>query len=338
MTGKTVLKVQGLSVCVRKDGEDSRIVDGISYEVREGEILGMVGESGCGKTTASLAVMDLLPEGLAVSEGGIRFQNEDLTKMSPARRSAVNGSEIAMIYQEPLTSLNPLMRIGKQVEEPLVLHHPRLSSGERKRRGLQALEEVGFSEPEKLYRQYPHQLSGGMRQRVCIAMATICRPRLLIADEPTTALDVTIQARVLRLLKHISRQNRMSVIFISHDLAVVGQLCDRVLVMYAGKIVEEGSAADILQQPAHEYTRGLIRSVPKAEDKGKRLQDIPGHVPAAGRSSAACPFSDRCRLRKEICLTEAAPARNLGNGHLVYCHMSEQTKSDEGINASEKCG
>ncbi len=326
---ETVLAVQNLSVCIgEKDGARRKITDGISYEVREGEILGIVGESGCGKTTVNLAVMDLLPRDLRIYEGSIYFQKEDLTRLDPKRRREISGRDISMIYQEPLTSLNPLQRIGRQIEEPLLLHCPKMSAKERRQRALKALEEMGFQDAEELYRAYPHQLSGGMRQRVCIAMATICRPKLLIADEPTTALDVTVQAKVLRLLKHISRRNRMSVIFISHDLAVIGQLCDRVLVMYAGKIMEEGPVESILQHPAHEYTKGLMRSIPKLEDKGKRLHAIGGRVPAAGTEQPPCPFAGRCSLRQEICLQESAPEKNLGNGHVVYCHACSGAKPD----------
>ncbi len=319
----TVLKVQGLSVHARGNGREYRLVDALSYEVEEGEILGIVGESGCGKTTANLAIMDLLPEGVSVSGGSILFGGEDLIRVTPKRRLAVNGNEIAMIYQEPLTSLNPLQRIGRQAEEPLLLHHPEVSPKERKRRCLEALEEVGLPDAESIYRAYPHQLSGGMRQRVCIAMAIICRPRLLIADEPTTALDVTVQKGILELLRSISRRNGMAVVFVSHDLSVVRQLCSRVLVMYAGRPVEEGETEDILDRPAHEYTKGLIRCIPKMENKGQLLHGIPGHVPAEGTAAAPCPFADRCGRKTEICLQQTPPRRELGNGHAVYCWRGE---------------
>ncbi len=316
----TVLKVEALSVAARRNGKEYRLVDGLSYEVEGGEILGIVGESGCGKTTANLAIMDLLPEGVTISGGSILFGGEDLTGLSPKRRLAVNGNEIAMIYQEPLTSLNPLQRIGRQTQEPLLLHHPELPARERKRRCLEALEEAGLPDAESIYRAYPHQLSGGMRQRVCIAMAIICRPKLLIADEPTTALDVTVQKGILQLLRSISRRNGMSVVFVSHDLSVVRQLCDRTLVMYAGRPAEEGRTQDILERPAHEYTKGLIRCIPRAENKGELLHGIPGHVPAEGSAAAPCPFAPRCGRRTEICLQQMPPRRDLGNGHAVYCH------------------
>ena len=269
-----LLEVRDLSISIREGDASYTAVDGISYEVKKGEILGMVGESGCGKTVTNLAVMGLLPAVLSVSGGSILYDGKELAGISDAERRSLNGNEISMIYQEPLTSLNPLARIGDQVRESLEIHHPELTKEEKGKRVLQALSEVGLSNPEELLRMYPHQLSGGMRQRVCIAMATICRPRLMIADEPTTALDVTVQARVLRLLRHINRKYGMSMIFISHDLAVIRQICDRVIVMYAGKIVEEGPVEDILQNPAHEYTKGLMRSIPQFDSKGADLPAI----------------------------------------------------------------
>ena len=319
-----LLEVRDLSISIREGDASYTAVDGISYEVKKGEILGMVGESGCGKTVTNLAVMGLLPAVLSVSEGSILYDGKELTGISDAERRSLNGNEISMIYQEPLTSLNPLARIGDQVRESLEIHHPELTKEEKEKRVLQALSEVGLPNPEELIRMYPHQLSGGMRQRVCIAMATICRPRLMIADEPTTALDVTVQARVLRLLRHINRKYGMSMIFISHDLAVIRQICDRVIVMYAGKIVEEGPVEDILQNPAHEYTKGLMRSIPQFDSKGTDLPAIPGHVPSTEEYRDPCPFAPRCRLAQDICRKTAPPEILLSKEHSFYCHMSSK--------------
>lgn len=327
---KNLLEIRNLSISIQSDGQKYTAVDGISYEVKEGEILGVVGESGCGKTVTNLALMGLLPPGLSVSGGSICFDGKKLEELSEKERQELNGNEISMIYQEPLTSLNPLMKIADQVEEPLRIHHPELTREERKQRVLQALSEVGLQEPEKVAGMYPHQLSGGMRQRVCIAMATICRPRLMIADEPTTALDVTVQARVLRLLRHINRKYGVSMIFISHDLAVVRQICDRVLVMYAGKIVEEGPVDQILRDPAHEYTKGLIRSIPQVDSKGKDLPAIPGHVPSTQETRTPCPFAPRCRLAEDICRECPPPKKVLSAGHAAYCHLLKE-------NGQENC-
>lgn len=315
-----ILSVQNLTLVTREGQNTYKAVDDISYEVKRGEILGIVGESGCGKTITNLAVMGLLPESFSASRGSIRYEDTELLDMESRERRKLNGNELSMIYQEPLTSLNPLLRVGTQIEEVLRIHHPELTAQERRSRVLQVMEEVGLPEPERHYLSYPHQISGGMRQRICIAMAIICRPKLMIADEPTTALDVTVQAKVLRLIKHINRKYGMTVVFISHDLAVVRQLCDRVLVMYAGKIVEEGPVDEILQHPAHEYTRGLMQSIPRMDAKGEMLRAIPGRVPAVEMYHAPCPFADRCEKAQEICRQEPAPKRILREGHVVYCH------------------
>ncbi len=319
-SGESLLKVRDLSISIQEGSKSYTAVDRISYEVRKGEILGMVGESGCGKTVTNLAVMGLLPQVLSVSGGSILYDGRELTGLSEEERQKLNGDEISMIYQEPLTSLNPLIRIGDQVGESLLIHHPEIGREERNERVLQALAEVGLPGPEEVIRMYPHQLSGGMRQRVCIAMATICRPRLMIADEPTTALDVTVQAKVLRLLRHINRKYGMSMIFISHDLAVIRQICDRVLVMYAGRIAEEGPVEEILQNPAHEYTKGLMRSIPRFDSKGADLPAIPGHVPSTEEHRDPCPFAPRCPKAMEICRREVPPRIRVSEGHFIYCH------------------
>lgn len=316
-----LLQVHDLSIGIREGGQVRPVVDSISYDVNPGEILGIVGESGCGKTVTNLAIMGLLPDSLFVSGGSILFEGRDLARISDRERAGIDGRDISMIYQEPLTSLNPLLKIGRQVAEPLRIHHKDLPEDEVRRRCVAALAEVGLPDPEGTMEKYPHQLSGGMRQRVMIAMATICQPKLMIADEPTTALDVTVQAQVLRLMKHISRKYGMSVIFISHDLAVIHQICDRVIVMYAGKIMESAPAPEIIGRPVHEYTRGLMRSIPREDSKGHDLPAIPGHVPSTTEHRDPCPFAPRCALAQDICRREVPPAVAVSPDHVAYCHM-----------------
>ncbi len=326
-----ILRVQNLTLVTREGHSTYKAVDDISYEVKRGEILGIVGESGCGKTITNLAVMGLLPDSFSASQGSIRYEDAELLHMTGPERRRLNGNELSMIYQEPLTSLNPLLRVGAQIEEVLCIHHPELTARERRGRVLEVMEEVGLPEPERWYFSYPHQISGGMRQRVCIAMAVVCRPKLMIADEPTTALDVTVQAKVLRLIKHINRKYGMTVVFISHDLAVVQQLCDRVLVMYAGKIAEEGPVDEILQHPAHEYTKGLMQSIPHMDAKGEKLRTIPGRVPPVEMYHTPCPFADRCGKATEICRRLPAPRRVVREGHVVYCHNDGTHETHQGF-------
>lgn len=320
---KTILSIRDLSIGILSASGTHNAVNKISYDVKEGEILGVVGESGCGKTVTNLAIMGLLPKTLYVEGGQILFEGQDLVPMSVKQRNLLTGKKIAMIYQEPLTSLNPLMKIGAQVAEPLKVHED-LPKEEIHRRVLQALTEVGLPDPEGMCKLYPHQLSGGQRQRVMIAMATVCRPDLMIADEPTTALDVTVQAQVLSLLKKISKKHGMAIIFISHDLSVIRQIADRVLVMYAGKIVEEAETETILQHPAHPYTKGLILSIPTRDSKGKDLPCIEGHVPSTTEKRFPCPFAPRCSLAQEICRKREPEKSVIGGDHVVYCHRKEE--------------
>ena len=297
---RPLLQIRGLTISIREGNGKYTAVDGVSYDVLPGEILGVVGESGCGKTVTNLAIMGLLPEVLSVTGGKILFNSAalpgeiDLARCSQEQRRNIDGNEISMIYQEPLTSLNPLLRIGRQVGESLRIHHPELPEAEVESRVQKSLAEVGLPDPAAITKMFPHQLSGGMRQRVMIAMATICRPKLMIADEPTTALDVTVQAQVLRLLKHISRKHGMSIIFISHDLAVIDQICDRVIVMYAGR--------------------------PQPSLKGTDLPAIKGHVPSTKEHREPCPFAPRCPKATEICRRQAPPRMEPAAGHVVYCH------------------
>ena len=318
---KTILEIKDLTLGVtERDGSMAVAVDHISFDVREGEILGIVGESGCGKSLTVMSLMGLLREDVKALSGQILIQGEDLLAVFPKRRREINGNDMSIIYQEPMTSLNPLIRIGKQVAEPLRLHG-KYTKEEMHKKALDLLTEVGIQDPEACLQAYPHQLSGGMRQRVMIAMASICSPRILLADEPTTALDVTTQAHVLDLLKRINREYGTTILFISHDLGVINRICDRVIVMYAGRIAESGSSRDILDAPCHEYTRGLIRSIPTRDRKGTELPCIPGRVPSVEDPKEPCPFAPRCQRAMEICHKEVPACTRIDEDHIAYCHL-----------------
>ena len=268
-----------------------------------------------------MTLMGLMKDDVFVMDGQILFGQDDLVRVTPERRRQINGNDLSIIYQEPMTSLNPLIKIGRQVGEPLRLHRKDLSDAEIDRMVLELLTEVGIQNPGQIMKSYPHQLSGGMRQRVMIAMASICRPKILVADEPTTALDVTTQAHVLSLLKRVNEEFGTTILFISHDLGVINRVCDRVLIMYAGKIVERGKTRDILNHPAHQYTKGLIRSIPTREQKGKDLICIPGRVPSTMDPREPCPFAPRCGHTMEVCRQTFPECRELAKDHIVYCHM-----------------
>ena len=296
-----LLEVDDLKVVSRRDGTTVTLVDGVSLRVMPGERVGVVGESGSGKSLTCLSVMGLLSPGLSIAGGAVRFQGQELSGMPPRAYNKVRGKDLAMIYQEPLTSLNPLMRIGRQVGEVL--------DGGRSRTAAvhAALEHVGIADPVRVARQFPHELSGGMRQRVMIAMATINRPALLIADEPTTALDVTIQTQVLKVMYDISVEFGTAILLVSHDLAAVERLVDRLVVMYAGRIVEDGPLAEVLAHPQHPYTQALLSSSPRLGTKTARLPVIGGTVPTPGAWPAGCRFAPRCPLRHDRC-EESIPA------------------------------
>jgi oligopeptide/dipeptide ABC transporter ATP-binding protein len=300
---KTKLEVRGLTVELPTDAGWIRPVNDVSFSLAEGETLGIVGESGSGKTMLSLALMGLEPPG-ARCTGEACLQSRDtgqrnLVTASPDTVRKMRGREIAMIFQEPMTALNPVMRIGAQVEEAIRVHDSGASAGQIHSRAIESLKRAAVPEPERRARQYPHQLSGGLRQRVMIAMALAAGPGLLIADEPTTALDVTVQKQILELLAQLRRELRLSMLFITHDLGVVSQIADRVLVMYAGRIVEEGTAEDVLRHPRHPYTEGLLRAAPRLE-RGK-LTPIPGTVPSLGALPAGCSFGPRCAVHIPEC-------------------------------------
>ena len=298
-------------------------VRGLSFSIAPGEVLGLVGESGSGKSVTALAIMGLLPPAARVT-GEIIFQNGDgapvhLATLPSEQLRLLRGSRMAMIFQEPMTALNPVMRVGEQIAEAVLAHH-RVSKAEAWRRAVDGMREVAIAEPEQRARSYPHQLSGGMRQRVMIAMAIVNRPQLLIADEPTTALDVTIQQQILDLLNELRHKFGLAMLFISHDLAVVSHVADRVAVMYAGSLVELGAKAEIFRAPAHPYTQGLLRAIPTlATDRSLPLSTIEGTVPSMAQLFSGCPFEPRCPHRVAACAAELPPLVEVGAGHWARC-------------------
>ncbi|MCD7036391.1 ABC transporter ATP-binding protein [Metabacillus sp. GX 13764] len=317
-----VLAAENLNIAFSEGRREIPVVSGVSFHLREGEILGIVGESGCGKSVTSLALMGLLPKRTARISGSIRFQGEELTEYSESSWRKIRGNEISMIFQEPMTSLNPLFKVGDQLEEALRVHTKK-SRKQAKEQALRMLAAVGLPRPEELLREYPHQLSGGMRQRVMIAMAMMLNPEILIADEPTTALDVTIQAQILALMKEINEKMNTSILMITHDLGVVAQTCHRVMVMYAGEIVEEGSVKEVFQSPKHPYTIGLLKSIPNTAEKKARLYSIPGQVPKPGSIKEGCRFAARCEHAFDRCAKESPELLKAGN-HLSRCFLAEK--------------
>ncbi|GKS14669.1 ABC transporter ATP-binding protein [Paenibacillus chitinolyticus] len=299
-----LLEVEGLKTEFRRDGGSVMAVSGIDFHINRGEVLGLVGESGCGKSVTSLSIMRLLKDTPGrIAGGAVRFEGTDLTQIQEKEMRKFRGNELAMIFQEPMTSLNPVLRIGRQLEEPIMLHLG-YSRKRAREHAIHTLKLVGIPRAEDVADEYPHQLSGGMRQRVMIAMAMSCGPKLLIADEPTTALDVTIQAQILDLMKRLKEEQEMGMLLITHDLGVVAEMCDRVVVMYAGRVVEEAPVQELFANPQHPYTKGLIQSVPKLRQKVRRLESIQGNVPDLSAMPPGCKFMPRCAYAIERCLQE----------------------------------
>ena len=317
-----ILEVRDLEVEFSVDDGKIKVLDGVSFQVAPGKTLGIVGESGCGKSVTSLAIMGLLPRphGQVVA-GSICFQGEELLTLAPDQMYKVRGNRISMIFQEPMTALNPVQTVGDQLMEVFSLHRPDFSKAQRKEAAIAMLQKVGIPEPAQRFAVYPHNLSGGMRQRVMIAMALACEPDLLICDEPTTALDVTIQAQILDLMKALQAQTGMAIIFITHDLGVVAELCDEVVVMYAGRAVERADIFELFDHPRHPYTHGLMASIPRLEDVPKSLlKTIKGQVPALHEMPAGCRFSNRCPHATEICVSTIPATEQLSDRHAVACH------------------
>jgi peptide/nickel transport system ATP-binding protein len=317
-----LLNVENLTVEVAGRRGPSRIVDGISFHVDPGETLGVVGESGCGKSLSMLSLVGLLPNRISVTRGTALLGGRDLLAMTPRELRAVRGGEIGFIFQDPMTSLNPVMRLGEQLAEPLIYHRG-MGRAEAWARAGELLGLVGIPSPKQRLRSYPHELSGGQRQRIMIAIGLACDPSLLIADEPTTALDVTIQAQIVDLVKSLRSRIGMSVIWITHDLALVAGLVDRVIVLYAGTIVEEALVDALYASPQHPYTRGLLASIPRVDGgDGRRLSSIPGTLPALNQRPPGCPFAPRCSLAMPVCrerVPRLEPVKDAGNRQRVAC-------------------
>jgi oligopeptide/dipeptide ABC transporter ATP-binding protein len=316
-----LLTVENLVTAFDTEAGEIHAVDGVSFAVGRGRTLGIVGESGCGKTVTALSVIRLLPYPSArILSGRVLFEGEDLLTAPLSHLHAVRGNRIAMIFQEPMTALNPVQRVGRQITESLKLHR-KLSDAEALEQAVEMLHKVGIPSPEIRVSEYPHQLSGGMRQRVMIAMALILNPALVIADEPTTALDVTIQAQILTLLQDLQDQFGTSIIMITHDLGVIAETCDDVVVMYAGRVAEQGSVDDVFNRPKHPYTRGLLASIPRLSTPRKtRLPTIEGMVPALTEMPTGCRFNNRCPYANERCMVEDPQITDAGGGHRVACH------------------
>lgn len=314
-----LLSVDNLKVYFRSPEKLSRAVDGVSYELRREQTVCIVGESGCGKTVSALSILGLIPQPPGEIAGGrIIFGGEDLLERSDEALQKVRGNQIAMVFQEPLTSLNPVFKIGDQIGEAIRIHQ-NLDEEALHGRCIQLLKDVGIQSPEERVSAYPHQLSGGQRQRVMIAMALACDPDLVIADEPTTALDVTVQAQILKLFRTLQKERSMSVLYITHDLGVVANIADRVNVMYAGIIVEQGSTRQIFKDAQHPYTQGLLASLPTRSKRGKRLHSIPGVVPDPAYKPNGCPFHPRCTHAIQSCREEYPAMCDHGDGHLARC-------------------
>jgi len=314
-----LLSVQDLKVYFSGNEKVARALDGISYDVRKGETICLVGESGCGKTVSALAVLRIVPQPPGEVMGGkILFNGQDLLELSEEDMQKIRGNHIAMVFQEPMTSLNPVFTIGDQIKETIQIHE-QLGKNEILRRCIQILKDVGIPSPENRLNDYPHQLSGGQRQRVMIAMALACNPDLVIADEPTTALDVTIQVQILDLFKELQEKRNMSLVYITHDLGVVANIADRIYVMYSGNIVEQGSAHDIFHNPCHPYTQGLLASLPSLKKRGSTLHSIPGAVPDPAYKPSGCPFHPRCEYATGICRSQFPEMCDCRDGHLSRC-------------------
>lgn len=323
---QAVLKVQGLSLSFETEKGVFEALKGIDFSVYEGKTLALVGESGCGKSVTSLATMGLLPDIARITNGSIYFREENLLNQSPQQMCKVRGNDIAMIFQEPLTALNPVFTIGEQITESLFIHR-KISKSEAKEVALSMLRKVRIPEPEKRFDEYPFQLSGGMKQRALIAMALVCEPKILIADEPTTALDVTIQAGILELIRDLQKEMNMGVIFITHDLGVVAEVADDVVIMYAGEVIEKGRVYEIFSSPKHPYTRGLLQSMPTLQtSRGEKLKTIKGSVPNIFSRTDTCNFNNRCSYVKDLCRQKKPSLQEDTSGSRVACHFYRELR------------
>ncbi len=322
MSQNTVLEIKDLEVELFSEQGPLPVIDKVNLSIKEGEIVGIVGESGCGKSMLASAIMNLLNSPAQIAAGTIFYEGQDMTTLSSKEFQKIRGNEISMIFQEPMTSLNPLMKVGKQIEEAIKAHE-KVTNAELKERAIAAIREVGIPQPEKVYHDIPSRLSGGMRQRIMIAMALVCHPKLLICDEPTTALDVTIQAQILRLIKKLRDETNTAVIFISHDMGVIYQMVDRVVVMYAGQFVESAPCKKLFEKPLHPYTIGLQNAIPQINKQQSSLQDIPGSVPMLDNLPEGCLFAPRCPFAKAECFTKKVPLKHYDD-HDVRCLLVDE--------------
>ena len=323
MDEEVILKVKNLITAFDTEAGRIRAVDDISFEVKKEQTLGIVGESGCGKSVTALSIMRLLPKPTGVFEGGqILFDEIDIARLPAERMQEIRGNRISMIFQEPMTALNPVHRVGKQIGEVFRLHYAAMSQEVIRGESLKMLHKVGIPDPDERLEEYPHQISGGMRQRVMIAMALAGRPDILIADEPTTALDVTIQAQILTLMRALQEETGMAIIFITHDLGVIAETCDDVVVMYAGKVAETAPVVELFKDPKHPYSRGLLSSIPRLEGQRKgRLSIIKGSVPSLYELPEGCRFQNRCPHVMDICKVDPPPLTTVGENHFASCYL-----------------
>ena len=324
-----ILQVKNLKTYFHTEAGLVKAVNDVSFDVEKGKTLGIVGESGCGKSMTSLSIMRLIEKPGQIEGGEILLEGKDIVKMSEDEMRKIRGKKIAMIFQEPMTSLNPVFTIGQQLIEALLLHE-NMTKKEAKERAIEMLTLVGVNEPEKRVKQYPHELSGGMRQRVMIAMALACEPDILIADEPTTALDVTIQAQILELMQSLQKKLGMAIIMVTHDLGVIASMCDEIIVMYGGRVCERGTADAIFYSPAHEYTKGLLRSIPTKSNSKNRLVPIGGTPINLLNMPKGCAFCPRCEEAMKICLSEKPEEIWVGEDHLAACWMNIKKMAEEG--------
>ncbi|GGI45484.1 ABC transporter ATP-binding protein [Paenibacillus marchantiophytorum] len=318
-----LLEIDRLQTVFRTGQEEVISVDEISFKLKPGETIGIVGESGCGKSVTSLSVMGLLGQNGRIKQGEIRFDGSNLVDRPESELRRLRGKDMSMIFQEPMSSLNPVLTIGNQLLE-MIRQHTSLSRKEAKAYAIQMLRKVGLPRAEDVMDVYPHTLSGGMRQRIMIAMALSCKPKLLIADEPTTALDVTIQAQILALMKELREESGAAIMLITHDLGVVAEMADKVVVMYAGQIVEEADVFTLFREPQHPYTKGLLNSIPRVEGEGERLTAIPGTVPSIQRMPSGCRFHTRCTLATERCQQQQPDLQAIDHEHLVRCWVAQE--------------
>lgn len=327
-TNNNILEIKNLHTYFYTDSGVIKSVDGVDIELREGTTLGIVGESGSGKSVTALSVMGLLMGTTGkVAEGEILFEGRDLTKLDDEERRKMRGEKISMIFQEPMTSLNPVMKIGDQITECILMHND-ISKQEAWNRAVEMLKLTGVPRVERMMKEYPFQLSGGQRQRVMIAMALVCKPKILIADEPTTALDVTIQAQILDLMENLKQKTGTSILFITHDLGVVAEVCDDVVVMYSGRVVEKGDVRSIFANPSHPYTKGLLASIPKLGECAEELESIPGNVPNPKYMPQGCKFAPRCSCAFDKCREEEPGFYDVGGGHMSRCWLCEKKGGD----------